>query len=86
MQGKKTFRFNRQRLIELQKRHSLKDAEFARKAGLTRQQFQQWKAGITRPNTASLASIANAFGVDINYFFTVGQYQNVIQGPAAVGR
>ena len=86
MQGKITFAFNRQRLLELQARHGLTDAEFSRKAGISRQQFQQWKADITRPNVASLAALSNTFGTDINYFFTAGQYQNVIRELAEVGR
>lgn len=86
MQGKITFKFNRQRLLELQESHGLTDAEFARKAGISRQQFQQWKADITRPNVASLAAISNTFGTDINYFFTNGEYQNVIRELAAMVR
>lgn len=76
MRGKKTFRFNPQRVADLQEQHGLKDIEFARKAGINRQMLQQWKAGGTRPNAASLEAMAAAFGVDINYFFTGHDKQN----------
>lgn len=81
MRGMETFQFNRLRLIELQKKHGLPDTAFARKAGLTRQQYQQWKTGISRPNAASLAALANTFGVDINYFFTRNEQHLIFRKP-----
>lgn len=75
MEGNKTYTFNPRRIAELQKKHGLSDIEFARKAGLTRQQVQQWKAGDSKPNTASLAAMAHTFSTDINYFFTRTDHQ-----------
>jgi transcriptional regulator with XRE-family HTH domain len=62
--------FNPDRIVALRLFVSLTPAAFARKAGLKRQLIDQWESGETKPSADSLEALANAFGVDVGYFFS----------------
>jgi len=61
-------------LLELRKRNSLSQEEFAEKLLITRQAVSRWETGETVPNTDTLKLISKTFGVSINCL--LGQPQN----------
>lgn len=48
----------------------LKDAEIAKKAGITRSTFSDWKNGRSTPKHEKLIKIADVLGVSIEYLTT----------------
>lgn len=63
-------RFNPDRIVALRTVLKLSPAAFARRANLKRQLIDQWESGERKPSADSLEALANAFGVDVGYFFT----------------
>lgn len=55
-----------QRIQELTKRSGLAQAELARRAGLTRDTFNRYHAGRTRPPLEKLTALADLFSVHPN--------------------
>lgn len=48
----------------------MKDADVARKTGITKSTFSDWKNGRSNPKDAKLQKIADLFGVSVEYIRT----------------
>ena len=55
---------------KLRDEKGLKDAEIAKKAGVTRSTFSDWKNGRSTPKHEKLIKIADVLGVSIEYLTT----------------
>lgn len=55
---------------KLRDEKGLKDAEIAKKAGVTRSTFSDWKNGRSTPKHEKLIKIADVLGVTIEYLTT----------------
>lgn len=63
--------FNPTTIKELREQHGLTQESFAERIGnsVKRQHVSAWEKGVQKPSVSSLAAIASAFGVKIDYFF-----------------
>lgn len=68
--------FNKDRITALRLAHKMTQEEFANKLGATfsKQHISNWENGKSIPDTTSLLAIVNAFGLNMDYFFTEDNY------------
>ncbi|MDQ6928179.1 MAG: helix-turn-helix domain-containing protein [Actinomycetota bacterium] len=54
-------------IIDLRKKHQLTQVELSEKTGIPQAQISRIERGVISPTTATLAKIAEAFGVDLRF-------------------
>ena len=57
-----------QNLCELMIRHGETAYQVSKATGISQTAISNWKAGIAKPGTRSLAALAKHFGVPMDYF------------------
>lgn len=57
-----------QKLYELMTRHGETAYQVSKATGISQTAISNWKAGIAKPGTRSLAALAKHFGVSMDYF------------------
>lgn len=67
-----------QRLCELMKKTGETAYQVSKATGISQNAFSNWKAGIAKPGTKSLAALAKHFNVSVDYFI-VGEEED--RGP-----
>ena len=60
-----------ERYCQMRDKLGLKDSDVAKMTGINKSTFSDWKSGRSVPKKDKLQKIADCFGVDIGYFFSV---------------
>ena len=63
------FRFVREHIYIARVENDFSQCELAKLVGVSCVTISRWENGSRVPNASYLASLANALGVDINYFY-----------------